>query len=757
MSDEGFKGEIKTSYKDSTPWWPEEKHPPKDAPNILYVLFDDTGFAQLGCYGSLVPTPNIDSIAADGLRYNNFNVCALCSPTRASLLTGYNNHTVGYGYLSAKNLGFPSLTGKIGNKYGFISETLQANGYSTFALGKWHLCNENVMSGAGPFDQWPLARGFDKYYGFLNGATNQFYPELIQDNTMIDPPKTPEEGYHLSADLVDQAIKQISTEKSVYPDRPFFCYLAYGAMHGPHQAPQEYIDKFKGAFDEGYEVYRKKVFERQKELGIIPADTVLTEPDDMVKPWDSLNDWEKKVFVRYMEAFAGYLNYTDEQLGRLLNHLKEIGQYDNTLIVLLSDNGAAAGGGPYGMLNEQYHLLSSRRPDIVNEEEYKKIGTPECYCLYPPEWAWAGNAPLKLYKTWVHAGGIRVPCMISYPNKIKDKGGVRNQYHYVTDLYTTVLDICGIEQPEYIKGYRQELRPGVSMTYTFDDAQAARQRHVQYSEMLGNRAIWCDGWKAVANHVDSPSFDEDKWELYYTDEDFSESNNLADKHPEKLRELIDLWWHEAGKYGVLPMLESHFRQRDGFKFNKMVRFAPSEYKTHYTYYSGMDINPPIPHLSNKSFTLSVKAGYQSGDEGVLFACGFNVGGYVLYIEDGMLHFYFNYLCERTLDLSSGVKITEGTHSFAFDFVCTQPGKGIGRVLIDGQAVGEAVAFFDSSFAVKSGLGVGRYSSSAIKSSHRFKPEFYAYSGRIDRADIELERAVDDMDLMLSLEKELEYE
>ena len=271
----------------------------------------------------------------------------------------------------------------------------------------------------------------------------------------------------------------------MYPDKPFFCYLAFGAMHGPHQAPKEYIEKFKGFFDEGYEVYRQKVFKRQKELGIIPADTVLTEPDDMVKPWDSLNAWEKKVFARYMEAFAGYLNYTDEQLGRLLDYLKEIGQYDNTLIVLLSDNGAAAGGAPYGMLNEQYHLLSSRRPDIVNEEQFEKIGTPESYSLYPVEWAWAGNTPLKMYKTWVHAGGIKVPCMMSYPKKIKDKGGVRNQYHYVTDLYTTVLDVCGIEQPEYINGARQEPRPGISMTYTFDEAQAARRRHVQYSEMVG--------------------------------------------------------------------------------------------------------------------------------------------------------------------------------------------------------------------------------------------------------------------------------
>ena len=754
MSDNvGFKGVIKTSYTDSTPWWPESKRPPEGAPNILYVVLDDTGYSQLGCYGSLVPTPNMDSIAADGLRYSDFHVCALCSPTRASLLTGCNSHTVGFGYLSALDLGFPALSGRIDSKYGLLSETLQDSGYSTFCVGKWHLCNEVEMGGAGPFEHWPLGRGFDKFYGFMNGATSQFNPDLIQDNSIIDPPKTPEEGYHLSEDLVDRSIKYISTEKAAYPDKPFFCYLSFGAMHAPYHAPREYIDKFKGTFDEGYDAYRKKVFERQKEMGLIPENAVLSEINDMVEPWDSLNDWEKKVFARYMEVFAGFLNYTDEQLGRLLDYLKKIGQYDNTLIVLVSDNGASAEGGSLGSFGEQYHMFSDEWPGILSEDEYERIGGPESYSVYPTGWAWAGNTPLKWYKSWVHGGGIKVPCIISCPDRIKDKGGIRNQYHFVTDLYTTVLDICGIKQPEYIKGVQQEAKPGISMTYSFDDKNAPRQRHVQYYAMEGNRGIWCDGWKAVANHVVSPSFDEDQWELYHTDEDFSETLDLADKYPEKLKELIELWWREAGEYGVLPLTESHFRTRDGFKFNSMFKFAPSEHKSHYIYYPEMDINAPIPHLTNKSFKITVKADYQKGDQGVLYSCGYNMGGYVLYVENGKLHFNYNYLGARSTDVSADAQITEGEHEFAFDFMYTQPGKGVGRVLVDGSEVGRPVAFADSLFAVKSGLGVGRYATSSVERSHKSLPNHFAYTGKIDRADIELDRLVDDMDLMLRLEQE----
>ncbi|MBR4742733.1 MAG: arylsulfatase [Oscillospiraceae bacterium] len=756
MSDNiGFKGRIETSYMDSEPWWAEEKKAPEGAPNVLYVVLDDTGYSQIGCFGSLVKTPNLDAIAADGLRYRDFHVNAMCSPTRASLLTGCNNHTIGLGYLSNYDLGFPAINGNIDPKYGYISETLLENGYSTFCVGKWHLCNQKSMTGAGPYNQWPLGRGFERFYGFLNAAASQFNPPLVQDNSFIDPPALPEDGYHLSADLIDHAISYIGAQKSVNGKKPFFCYLAFGAMHGPHHAPKEYMDMYKGAFDMGYDEYRELVFARQKAMGIIPEDTVLTERNKYVKPWDSLTDWEKKVYARFMEAFAGYMTYTDEQFGRLIAYLKKIGQYDNTLIVFVSDNGASGEGGPNGSVNEHYHLLSMAWPPLADEEGYNKIGTEDGMNNYPPGWAWAGNCPLKLYKSWVHAGGVKVPMIISYPNVIKAKGEIRTQYHHVIDINTTVLDLCGIRQPEYIRGVRQEKKPGISMRYSFDDADAPRQRHVQYYEMLGNRGIWEDGWKAVANHVDSPNFDSDEWELYNTDVDFSESNDLARQYPEKLNHLINLWWHEAGTYGVLPLLESHFRDRDGFDFNLMLRFAPAEYKSHVTVYRELGTSGQAPRLSNKSYTVSAKATYRAGDEGVLIGAGCNAGGYVLYIEDGKLKYHYNNLDETHFDLVSDCTVEEGEHEFAFDFVNTHPNKGIGHLLIDGKKVSGPlyVALFPL-FSASGSLAIGRYATSVINPAHKGRG-YYKYTNEIDRVDYELERPEDDMDLMLEMERELE--
>jgi len=343
-----FQGIIKTSYLDSTPWWREEAKAPSGAPNVLYIVLDDTGYSQLGCYGSPIATPCIDSIAAGGLRYRDFHVNAMCSPTRASLLTGCNNHTVGVGYLTNNDLGFPPLSGNVDAKYGYISETLLENGYSTFAIGKWHLCNQKHMNGAGPFNQWPLGRGFEKFYGFLGAATSQFYPDLVCDNHYIDPPASPEEGYHLSSDLVDKAIEYIGDQKSCYPEKPFFCYLAFGAMHAPPHAPRDYIEKYRGKFDEGWDVYRQNVFARQKEMGLIPENTELTGHNYLAPAWESLTEKQKNIFARFMEVFAGFLTYTDEQIGRLSEFLKKIGQYENTLIVLLSDNGASGEGGPEG-------------------------------------------------------------------------------------------------------------------------------------------------------------------------------------------------------------------------------------------------------------------------------------------------------------------------------------------------------------------------------------------------------------------------
>jgi arylsulfatase len=652
------------------------------------------------------------------------------------------------------DLGFPSLSGNIDPKYGYISETLLENGYSTFAVGKWHLCNQKHMDGAGPFTQWPLGRGFEKFYGFLNAATNQYYPLLVQDNQLIDPPKLPEEGYHVSEDLVDKAIGFIGDQKSCTPKKPFFCYLAFGAMHSPHHAPKDYIEPYIGKFDEGWDVYREKVFVRQKEIGLIPEDAQLTERNHMAPPWSDLSEREKKVFARFMEVFAGFLTHTDDQIGRLIRYLKKIGQYDNTLIVLLSDNGASGEGGPNGCFSDYTHLLSMKWSELLTDEEYGLIGSPEACNNYPPGWAWAGNTPLKWYKSWVHAGGVKVPLIISYPQKIKDKGGIRNQYHHVIDINATVLDICNIGQPETLKGVKQETKPGVSMSYTFDDPDAPRQRHAQYYEMVGNRGIWADGWKAITNHVESDSFEEDKWELYNTDEDFSEANDVSGQYPEKLRELVDLWWNQAGEFGVLPLLESYYRKKDGFNFNKSLRFAPFEEKTRYVFYPEKLPGGAPPRITNKSFTLSVYVDHKPGDAGVLVSAGVNIGGYAAFIEDNRLHFHYNYLNEKHFHIESNMDLSPGRHSLTVDFNQTGTNQGVCRLIVDGTAgPGMDISSYPL-FPAPGGFSIGRYTTSPIVARHKDKG-YFRYTGEIEKAVYNLERPVNDHDLMVELEEAFE--
>ncbi len=752
--DQSFKGEIRTSYMDSTPWWPDKKAAPEKAPNVLYILLDDTGYAQVGCYGSRVSTPNIDSIAAEGIRYSDFHVNAMCSPTRASLLSGCNNHTAGFAHVCNFNLGYPNMRGEVDPKYGFISETLRDAGYFTCALGKWHLVNTNHMTGAGPFDQWPCGRGFDKFYGFLRFGTSQCAPALVRGNEPTEPPYSYEDGYQLGGDLVDNAIKYIGDQKSCDPTKPFFCYLAFGAMHGPHQAPREYIDRYKGCFDDGWDAYRDEVFARQKAMGLIPQNTVLTERNSMALEWDKLSDREKKVFARYMEVFAGYLTYTDDQIGRLLDYLKAIDQYDNTLIVFLTDNGASAEGGPNGCFNEYYHILSMNWEELVDDERLEQLGSVEACSNYPPGWAWAGNTPLKWYKSWVHAGGIKVPCIISYPKEIKDKGSIRNQFHHVVDINATVLDICGIKQPEYIRGVKQEPKHGISMTYTFDEPEAPRKRKTQYFEMHGNRGIWHDGWKAVANHVESPSFEEDEWELYHTDEDFSESKDLAAEYPEKLEELKNLWWHEAGKYGVLPLIESHFRTRDGFNFNRILKFPPTEYKDRYVFYPQMSPHYSAPRLNGKSFVINAYVDWCKGDEGVLVGAGSNSSGYSLYVENDELRFHYNYLQSKGVDVFAGEKLSEGKHLLTLSFTNTGRSTGIAQLYVDGKSVSEAVEIeSEPLFPVAGCYAIGRYGETPVSPAHRGYGN-YAYKGKFSKVEYKLGEAENAADLMMEYEFEL---
>jgi arylsulfatase A-like enzyme len=750
-----YQGTIKTRYMDSTPWWPED-HTRKDRPNILYILLDDTGYADVGCYGSLIETPNIDALASDGLRYRDFHVNAMCSPTRASLLSGCNHHTAGMGFIAEIDMGFPGYQGCVGHQYGFISETLVRNGYATYALGKWHLNTPETRTSTGPFDQWPLGRGFEKYYGFLGAATGQFYPELVCGNEFISPPQTPEEGYHISEDLADRAISYIGDLKSNNPEKPFFCYLAFGAHHSPHQAPKEYIDRYKGIFNEGWDVYRKKIFKKQKDLGIIPDNCELPDNDYIAAKWDTLTEKEKRILARFMEVYAGFVSHTDAQIGRVVDYLKKIGQYDNTIIVFLSDNGASAEGGRWGTKSNGYHYVTEKDPPLIGEEELEMIGSPAATAHYPSGWARACNTPLRMYKSWNHCGGIKVPLIITYPDKIKDKGSIRTQYHHVVDINKTILEICNVEQPGQINGVPQEPKHGLSMAYTFDNPDEKIHRHVQYYEMVGNRGIWADGWKAVADHAINPTFDfsKDAWELFHTDVDFSESNNLAEKNPEKLRELIDLWWHEAGKYGVLPLAESHLKRADNFNSKKLYRYAPTKPRKHYVYYPEFTAGPS-PRLTQDSFTAKAYVTYKLGEEGVLYAAGNNSGGYALYIQEGKLKFHYNWLTFKHFHIDSDIELPEGELELAFDFCLTRPGAGVGRLLINGRPSGNVYIESQPLFLGIS-FGVGKFPFVSVTGDMKEKKN-YPYTNRIDRIEFDLERPAGDKEFMLELEQALRNE
>lgn len=646
MLKQKFTGTIGRNIQDTE--YHYEKIPAKHkngSPNVVYIVMDDLGFAQLGCYGSHINTPNIDRLAQGGLRYNNFHTTAICSATRASLLTGANHHSVGICATVEMVTGCANGTGEIDKGYATLAEILREYDYDTFACGKWHLTNSDEVKQAGPYDNWPLGKGFERYYGFLQATVNQWNPPLVRDNSIVEQPKTVAEGYHLSEDITDNALDFISTQKNAYPDKPFFLYLAYGAMHAPHHAPKEYIDKYKGKFDEGWDVLREKWFENQKKIGIIPKEAELNPRNACVPAWDSLSDDRKKINARYMEAFAGMLEHTDAQIGRVIDYLEKIGQLDNTVIVFLSDNGASPEGGPEGRLNMNQACNIKSLSDTTEEMEEKLdlIGTDYSLNHYPVGWANLGNTPFQWYKTWVHSGGVKDPLIIHYPNGIQDKGGIREQYHHVIDITPTVLDIIGVEKPEIIRGVPQKPIQGKSIRYTFDAPGAESTRRVQYYEMLGNRGIYKDGWKAVVNHTFNDSFDEDVWELYHVAEDYSERNNVADQYPEKLRELQEEFYIEGGKYGVFPQhMNSFVSGPDAIcKLIGRDRIIPEQISEYQHIYRFFDVVNE-PNTENNSFVLTARIYRNSENEdGVIYSSGDRFGGWALYVKENQLRYTVN--------------------------------------------------------------------------------------------------------------------
>ena len=660
-----FSGTIDVDIRASKPDWApfEPVRAPDGAPNVLYIVLDDVGFSAMSCYGGPIATPNIDRLAGDGVRYTQWHTTALCSPTRSCLLTGRNHTRNSMACITEAAIGFPNGSGMIPPQNGMVSEILGELGWNTYMTGKWHLCPEDEMNLASTRRNWPTGRGFERFYGFLGAETNQWYPELVYDNHPVDQPKSPEEGYHLTEDLTDKALEFIRDAKTIAPQKPFFLYFAPGACHAPHHAPKAWIDRFKGQFDMGYEAIREQTLARQKELGIVPPDTELppinpigtpetrTGPEgkpfpamDFTKPWDSLSDEEKRLFARMAEVYAGFLAHADHHIGRLLDFLEESGERENTLVVLVSDNGASGEGGPDGSVNEMKFL--NGMPDDLEENLSKvdDLGGPKTYNHYPTGWAMAFNTPFKMWKRYEFNGGTADPCIICWPKGMKARGEVREQYHHAIDIVPTILDVLGVDPPEVIKGFSQSDFDGVSMRYTFDDGAAPTARRTQFYSMLGSRAIWHDGWKAVTTHPAISGwshFNDDTWELYHTEADRAELHDLAADHPEKVRELVNLWFAEAGTNQAFPLDD-----RSAFEIFMTPRPQLSPPRDRYVYYPDTADVPESQSVNvrNRSFTIGALVDIPApGAQGVLFAHGARFGGHALYIKDNRLHYVYSFV------------------------------------------------------------------------------------------------------------------
>jgi arylsulfatase A-like enzyme len=705
-----FPGVIGRTIDVSKPAWPEPNRAREGAPNVLFVVLDDTGFGHLGCYGSPIDTPNIDSLAAGGLCYANMHTTALCSPSRASILTGRNHHSNHLACLTNGSTGYPGSDGYIPFENGFLSEILLQNGYNTYCVGKWHLAPEETMTAAGPYDRWPLGRGFERYYGFLGGDTHQYYPELVRDNSQTEPEATPEDGYHLTPDLVEKAKAMIADAKQVAPNKPFFMYFAPGAMHSPHHVPRQWADAYAGKFDSGWDAYRTQVFERQKRLGLIPANTVLSRHDPDVQDWDALPPDERRLYARMMEVFAGFLTHTDHYIGELLAFLRSIGEYDNTLIMLVSDNGSSAEGGPHGSTNECRFFNNVEDTVEENLGAIDELGGPKHFNHFPWGWTHAGNTPFRRWKRETYRGGTSDPLIVHWPKGFKARGEIRMQYGHIIDMVPTVLDALGIAPPVAIRGVTQSAIEGVSFGHTFDDAEAASTHTTQYFEMLGHRSLYHDGWRAVCpwpgpSYAESgrglgvpitydmlTELDAKGWELYNLNEDFAETNDLASEEKARLIAKIGMWYNEAGKYNVLP-IDSRGTQRIA---EPRPQIAVN--RERYTLYPGTQSIPAsaAPRILNRSYSITAEVHIpKSGAEGVLLSMGGNDGGIAFYVQNGKLCFVHNYLAIDYFYVRSKDAVREGHHFLSMEFEptgkpdpkCGKGAPGTVKLLIDGVEVG----------------------------------------------------------------------
>jgi len=684
-----FGGEINLQASQSKPYWPPQVVPPQGAPNILLIMTDDQGYGVSGTFGGVIPTPSMDRIAKMGLRYTQFHSTALCSPTRAAIITGRNHHSVGFGIISEQSTGYPGYDSVIGVENATIGTILKQNGYATSWFGKNHNTPSYQYSAAGPYDQWPIGMGFDYFYGFMGGETDQWTPYLFQNTTQIFP-WIGKPGYNLTTDLADEAIAHMKKLNASAPDKPFFVYYVPGGTHSPHQPTKEWIDKFKGKFDMGWNALREQIFANQKRLGVIPANTQLTPWPDDLKKWDTLTADEKRLFARQAEVFAAYAAYTDNEIGRVIQAVEDMGKLDNTLIIYISgDNGTSPEGTTVGTPNQMtaYNGILDL-PVAEQMKAYDAWGLPPTYPHMSVAWSWAFDTPFKWTKEVAsHFGGTRQGMAIAWPNRIKDAGGIRTQFHHMIDIVPTLLEATGIPAPVMVDGIAQKPIEGVSMAYTFDkaNANAPSTRTTQYFEMFANRAIYHDGWIAATTPPAPPwllgtaKLPQDvingyKWELYNLTEDYSEANDLAAKMPDKLREMQELFLVEAAKYNVFPL--------DNSVLPRIIAPRPSATagRNVFTYSGEMPGLPDsdAPSILNKSYTITADVEIpQGGAEGMLVTLGGRFGGYGFYLLKGKPVFLYNFLDLERFRWDGQQALAPGKHTLVFDFKYDGPGFGKG--------------------------------------------------------------------------------
>jgi arylsulfatase A-like enzyme len=769
IPDRPHVGLVTYDAKDPATRYPpiEPLRPPEGAPNVLVVLIDDVGFGASSVFGGPCETPNFERLANGGLRYNRFHTTALCAPTRAAMLTGRNHHSVGMGGITEVATSAPGNSSLRPNTKAPLAQTLQLNGYSTAQFGKCHEVPVWQTSPMGPFDAWPTGSGFEYFYGFIGGEDNQWYPALYEGTTPVEPPKTPEEGYHLTEDLADHAIGWVRSQKALMPDKPFFMYFAPGATHAPHHVPTEWIDRYKGRFAHGWDRQREQTFARQKELGVIPADADLTERHAEIPAWDDMAEELKPILEREMEIYAGFLSHTDHHVGRLLDAIQQLGALDDTLVyVIIGDNGASAEGTHQGTFNEMinFNAMGALETPAFMAERLDKFGGPESYNHYAVGWAWAMDTPFQWTKQVAsHWGGTRNGTIVHWPKGIKARGELRSQFCHVIDVAPTVLEAAGLPEPTMVNGVTQSPLEGTSMRYSFDGANAAERHDLQYFEMFGNRGVYFQGWSAVTKHrtpwvlgaAKLAALDDDVWELYDGSTDYSQAHDLSTQQPDKLHELQRLWLIEATKYNVIP-IDDRTAERANADIAGRPKLISGDTQVFYPGMIRLSENSVLS-IKNKSFSVTAEILAPDGPlNGTIIAQGGAIGGWGFYTRDGRAKFAYNLLGVQSFTTEASQPVPAGKHQLRVEFAYDGGGYGKGGAVslyYDGQRVGEGRvgATQPFIFSADEGLDIGRETGTPV--APEYSVESSAFTGQINW--VELKVGDDDHSHLLDPEEHIQ--